>query len=340
MLNGKRVFSKWYEDPQDAYQAALRMRKAAFVRANSCSLGDGIDQVLAELRTKRTAGTVRWYADHFAAITKKIPTETSLARVTPAMLEQFVRDRLQDWAAKPNEDRAFAGRRVLPSTVNADLRALNRVFAIAIRRGQVDSNPVRQVDRPRADRPAMDWFTLKELGDLLDLITVQADKDLLQFFALTGIRRSEAERLLIGHVRVNARQLVVPGKNAVRVVPLAEDVDAALERLVEAARGESDAAEARSRHLIPGGLKQVDETFRRVKAALKDRRVHPHALRHTFGTALIRAGERPDVVMRLMGHRSINTTLRYLHEAGDDAAQAVRSLRLVPPPAPARESHP
>jgi integrase/recombinase XerD len=37
----------------------------------------------------------------------------------------------------------------------------------------------------------------------------------------------------------------------------------------------------------------------------------PHALRHTFATQMLNAGASLEVVKELMGHRSLDVTLRY-----------------------------
>lgn len=39
--------------------------------------------------------------------------------------------------------------------------------------------------------------------------------------------------------------------------------------------------------------------------------VHPHQLRHTFGTEMINAGMQEVVLQKLLGHRHLSTTLRY-----------------------------
>lgn len=311
---GRRVYSPWCTDELAAHRAALRIRAA--MPEHGETLDEAVEHVLAELRLKRTAGTVRWYQDHFRALRRLIPGETPIAAISPATVEQFVRDRLAPGAG---------GRRVTPATVNADLRALHRVFAVAIRRGIVQANPVRNVDRPRADAPAMDWFRDDEFRDLLGRVADPHARDVLLLFALTGLRRAEAARLELGHVRFHLRQIVVAGKRGTRVVPIADDLDTPLRRLVARAGA--------GPQLLPGGVHAIDDLFRALRRELGDRRLHPHALRHTFGTALIRAGTRPDVAMRLLGHRSLQTTLRYVHEVGQEGAHAISSLRLVPPDA-------
>ena len=319
--SGRRIWSSTFQNPHDAYEAAMRMRGEAKRKVSGQTLDEACDVVLDELKVKRTEGTVRWYEDHLRAVRRLIPGDTPLTSITAETVEQYIRDRLAEYAKQPNPDTGDPGRRVKPATVNANLRALHRVFAIAIRRGVVDKNPVRMVDRPRQDTPPMDWFTQAEFRGLLQRVDDPFARDVFALFALTGIRRAEAARLGREHVRLRVRQLVVPGKTGTRVVPLSDDVLVPLERILAKA----------SDMLFPGGTRQIDEVFRHAKRATREPRLHPHALRHTFGTALIRSGVRTDVVMRLMGHSAISTTLRYVHEVGEDGVQAVGRLQLFQP---------
>ena len=50
---------------------------------------------------------------------------------------------------------------------------------------------------------------------------------------------------------------------------------------------------------------------------------HPHRLRHSYATNLLRAGTSLEVIRRLLGHASITTTIRYLHLNGQDLATAI-----------------
>lgn len=45
--------------------------------------------------------------------------------------------------------------------------------------------------------------------------------------------------------------------------------------------------------------------------------VHPHRLRHSYGSALARAGISTRVIQELLGHADLSTTERYLHNALD-----------------------
>jgi len=66
-----------------------------------------------------------------------------------------------------------------------------------------------------------------------------------------------------------------------------------------------------------------------------DRRVHPHLLRHTFATDLLREDGRLHLVQKALGHSSITTTAIYLHATDDELESALKFFRAGPVTAPA-----
>lgn len=60
------------------------------------------------------------------------------------------------------------------------------------------------------------------------------------------------------------------------------------------------------------------------KAAGINRKIHPHLLRHSFATHLIEAGVQPIYVQTLLGHRSIDSTNKYIHLA-NKSVMGIRS---------------
>ena len=78
---------------------------------------------------------------------------------------------------------------------------------------------------------------------------------------------------------------------------------------------------------------QRDRAFR---AACKRARIvdlHWHDLRHEYASRLADKGIRLDVIQKLLGHASIETTMRYLNHHDDqldDAARALGAFSLPP----------
>jgi site-specific recombinase XerD len=75
----------------------------------------------------------------------------------------------------------------------------------------------------------------------------------------------------------------------------------------------------------PLTTRQVQRIIADASLAAFGRRIHPHVLRHTFATRLMRVtNER--VVQALLGHKSIASTQIYTHPNGDDMKAAVEAV--------------
>ena len=98
-----------------------------------------------------------------------------------------------------------------------------------------------------------------------------------------------------------------------RSVPLDPDVAGAIQTYLFAERPESDAdalflvakGPHRGKPLTPAGLRTVFR-YHRTKAGVPAG--HPHALRHSFGTALAEAGVDLAVLQALMGHDHVDSS--------------------------------
>lgn len=77
-----------------------------------------------------------------------------------------------------------------------------------------------------------------------------------------------------------------------------------------------------NRHLT---TRQVERIIKRAAIRAFGRAVHPHILRHTFASRLMRTTN-IRVVQALLGHRSIQSTQVYTHPNGDDLVEAIKSI--------------
>ncbi|GAH51596.1 unnamed protein product, partial [marine sediment metagenome] len=74
-------------------------------------------------------------------------------------------------------------------------------------------------------------------------------------------------------------------------------------------------------------------------AAMKSlgRPVHPHVLRHTFASRLMRTTN-SRVVQELLGHQHMSTTQIYMHPNQEDKKKAIQSLDRNQPNSEVTES--
>jgi integrase/recombinase XerC len=149
-----------------------------------------------------------------------------------------------------------------------------------------------------------------------------------------GLRVAELAGLRLGDVVFRGapvRMLIVRGEIAKRGVerqiPVSVRLSGALGKLIrelwcerlEEAGTLCWTVGTRGGHLT---TRQIEYIVRAAGLAALGRPVHPHVLRHTFGTRIERVGG-IRVAQELLGHADIRTTQMYCHPNGDDLRQAV-----------------
>ena len=161
-------------------------------------------------------------------------------------------------------------------------------------------------------------------GDVVALVgslRTWRDRAMAGLMVFCGLRAGEVLALDVRDVDIGGRWLRVSGKGSKeRRVPLDVDVAGVIQTYLLAERPETQTSRLfvvakgpnRGQPLTPAGLRTV---FRYHRAAAGVPGGHPHALRHTFGTALAEAGVDLAVMQALLGHAHIDTTARYIHLA-------------------------
>lgn len=72
-------------------------------------------------------------------------------------------------------------------------------------------------------------------------------------------------------------------------------------------------------------VRQIQRIVSRISLLVIGRAVHPHVLRHTFATRLMRTSN-ARVVQELLGHTNLSSTQIYTHPNHDDLTKAINSL--------------
>ena len=181
--------------------------------------------------------------------------------------------------------------------------------------------PLSLPDRPA---PLPQILTEGEVGRLLETCDGSAsldlrDRALFELIYGCGLRASEACSLRLRDVDCTGGTLRVRGKgNKTRVVPLLGEVRKAVERYLAAGRGEAPGdpeALFLSRNRRPLRREDLWRIVRRrgVQAGIPSSRLHPHILRHSFATHLLRHGMDLRTLQSLLGHASLGTTEKYTH---------------------------
>ncbi len=79
----------------------------------------------------------------------------------------------------------------------------------------------------------------------------------------------------------------------------------------------------------PLTTRQVERIIRSAALKCMGRPVHPHVLRHTFASRLMRKTN-ARIVQELLGHKNLSSTQIYTHPNGEDLKQAIDSINQNP----------
>jgi site-specific recombinase XerD len=154
---------------------------------------------------------------------------------------------------------------------------------------------------------------------------------MILYFLNLGLRVSEAINLKTDHIDWSSgRVTILASKNERdRVLWLPEKMLELTERWLKLRPSASDYLFCN----LKGG-KLMDRYIREFvsryakKGGIK-KRVHPHSLRHTFATDLLREDKDIRLVQKALGHASIATTMIYTHIVDDRLEHALKHFRKV-----------
>jgi len=253
-----------------------------------------------------------------------------------------------------------------PSTINRRLAAISALFGFITMRepGRVNPVPRRREGRVAAQRErsgmlghlarpkGRSQLRLRqprrlprgldrgEVASLVGSLRTWRDRATAGLMLYSGLRSAEVLSLQVRDVDIGRRWVRVVGKgDKERRVPIDTEVAGVIQTYLLAERPDTTSSRLfvvakgphRGQPLTPAGLRTV---FRYHRARSGVPAGNPHALRHTFGTALAEAGVDLAVMQALLGHDHVDSTASYIHLAPAhirkefDAARARQRSRV------------
>jgi len=261
----------------------------------------------------------------------------SLRSITPGTIQRFI-----DQEAGREIGRDKKKRMIRPATVNRHFMFVSGVLAEAVRRGYLDRNPASRIPQLPEHNDKLRWLTDAEEQRLLAFAP-----DFLQPLILTsihtGMRKGEILRLKRADLDFEQRLLqVTQAKNhRVRYIPMNEDLMALLRSIPVFVGKKGPSPYVFTNPETGTGFRNIDHSYREAvrKAGLDG--VNFHTLRHTFASRLVQAGVPLNTVRELLGHGTMQETMRYAHLAPNNLHEAVAVLaKKGPTETPAKDRRP
>lgn len=232
---------------------------------------------------------------------------TPLAAIDTAAVDQMINEMLEDGKAG--------------GTINRKLAFLSKVLKYAERHGLVDKVPT--IERQREGEGNMRFITRAEeqvILDYFDHVGLIDTKMYTQFLLYTGCRFSEPLQVLSRDLNGGVLSLLKTKTRVPRGLLLPTKALEAYEHF---------AAYRDTRIFEQINYQTYRGHWSRLKYHMKledDKEFVPHCLRHTCCSRLVQAGVDLRRTQMWMGHKAIQTTLRYAHLAPKDLDKCADAL--------------
>lgn len=211
------------------------------------------------------------------------------------------------------------------TSVARSLAAVRSLYRWLAREGVVEQNPAALVATPKLPKKLPRVPTIEEMNSVLDgklpetASFPERDLLLLELLYGCGIRNSELIGINTDDIRLANEAILVRGKGKKeRYVPFGDSVRMALARylparlkLLSERRKNTPALliNQRGGRLTTRSVGRIVKQIAVAKGLSPD--VHPHTLRHAFGTHMLEEGADLRAIQEMLGHERLSTTQRY-----------------------------
>jgi integrase/recombinase XerC len=276
-------------------------------------IAKGIRKFLDSLRGERhaSAHTLRAYGNELQRFAQYLGPELRWKDVDHVSIRGFLSHLHACGLSKVSIARALA--------------AVRSMYKWLAREGMVRQNPAKLVATPRLPKKLPRVPTLEEMNGLLDsrmpenAAFPERDRAIFELLYGCGLRNSELVGIELGDLDSANGVVLVRGKGKKqRYVPLegavaeaVTDYRAARHRLLQEA-GRSTRRLFINRRGGPLTTRSVGRIVKQIAVAKGlPPDVHPHTLRHAFGTHLLSEGADLRAIQELLGHERLSTTQKY-----------------------------
>ena len=282
-------------------------------RKLSAEIQKGIRKFLDSLRGERNASvhTLRAYSNELNRFAEYLGPEAQWKEIDHVSIRGYLSYLHGCGLSKVSVARALA--------------ALRSMYKWLGREGIVQQNPAKLVSTPKLPKKLPRVPTIEEMNGLLNTDMPESaafperDRAIFELLYGCGLRNSELVGIELGDIEEANGVILVRGKGKKqRYVPLEGAAADALTVYRKARQELLNAAGKNSQRLFinqrggPLTSRSVGRIVKQISIARGlPSDIHPHTLRHAFGTHMLTEGADLRAIQELLGHERLSTTQKY-----------------------------
>lgn len=213
------------------------------------------------------------------------------------------------------------------SSARRIISGIKAYFKFLVLTDRLDNNPCELLETSRIEKLLPVVLSHEEIQKMLSVIDKSTyhgfrDSVIIEVLYACGLRISELLNLKKGDIYFKHEYIKVLGKgNKERLVPIGEKALQLLDLYIRNHRSKLKKIDQKCKDIVflnRRGRKLTRQyVFLAIKTAAQQaeikKNIHPHILRHSFASALVKGGANLIVVKEMMGHASIVSTEIYTH---------------------------
>ncbi len=223
---------------------------------------------------------------------------------------------------------------VTPRSLRRKAQSLRAFFKYLLKTGVISSNPTADLSLPKLPKHLPDHVRPEEVEMILrrEEMDVESEQEtdsgnledetrshlIVELLYSLGLRRAELISISDTDISETASEIKITGKRSKqRIVPVPAILMQHIKRWQDMRDSIwTDLESPRPLLVVKGKRISPSQVYNIVKKSLSEtsaRRKSPHALRHSFATAMLNEGADLNSVKEFLGHASLATTQIYTH---------------------------
>jgi integrase/recombinase XerD len=241
------------------------------------------------------------------------------------------------------------------SSISRKISAIRQFYKFLIQENRIEEDPSLFIESPPASKKLPKAISPETVSKILntvdhgtqyilpanesptDTAKIEAlrkrDRAMLYFLYATGVRVSELIHISLSDIDLEGQYAKVLGKRKKeRMVPFVPVVTRLLDEYLNHARPLlSKSPDEKAFFLTVEGTPLTRQGFWKTLKKISmvsgiPQNIHPHLLRHTFATDLLRSGMDLRSLQMLLGHADLQTTQIYTHVAPEHLEEVIQKF--------------
>ncbi len=282
----------------------------------------------------RSIKTIEWYAAILRSFFDFLKINVLLKPVSELGQKELLayisyRQNAKRWPNNPHINEENRGK-LSPYSIQGDARAIKAFWGWLFNEEHIDKNRLAKFSLPKVPQLILKTLTGEQIETILNVIGHSSAQEvkyrcIVLLLLDTGLRILELISIKNDDLDLIHGLITVLGKGQKqRIVPISALTRKELTKYIKYHR--QDLCSEESPYLFPASsgdrisATSVRQYMRRLcmREGLEGTKLYPHLFRHTFATQSIAKGANVFTVKEIMGHKSLQTTMKYTHLTVED----------------------